>query len=129
MENDTKVRKKANKPLIIFVVILFVILFIVLIASGEKNDNNKIPDDTELLSYAQYVLDDMLKNPNYSYNTDDYNIVPPNESLRSKIEGEVEINSKVNDFIVIIEFVDNTYKEYDLEYLWVGGEVIYDSGS
>ena len=43
MENDTKVRKKANKPLIIFVVILFVILFIVLIASGEKMIITKSP--------------------------------------------------------------------------------------
>lgn len=70
----------------------------------------------EIMSYAQTVLDKKLGNPSYSHNENDYTIV--NTNLRYKIEGKVN-NEK---FWMIIEFVDDTYKEYDLISLQVGNK-------
>lgn len=85
----------------------------------EKN----IPSDIELMSYAQLVLEDNLNNPTYSRSTSDYTFI--STGLRCKIEGNVTINSISNKFYMIIEFIDNTYKEYDLISLQVGNETIY----
>lgn len=85
----------------------------------EKN----IPTDMELMSYAQLVLEDNLNNPTYSRSTSDYTFI--NTLLRYKIEGDVTVNSISNKFYMIIEFVDDTYKEYDLISLQVGNNIIY----
>lgn len=85
----------------------------------EKN----IPSDIELMSYAQLVLEDNLNNPTYSRSTSDYTFI--STGLRCKIEGNVTINSISNKFYMIIEFIDNTYKECDLISLQVGNETIY----
>lgn len=94
----------------------------------EKNNNTdieekNIPSDIELMSYAQLVLEDNLNNPTYSRSTSDYTFI--STGLRCKIEGNVTINSISNKFYMIIEFIDNTYKEYDLISLQVGNETIY----
>ena len=91
-------------------------------AKGNENKTNT-PTDMELMSYAQLVLDDNLNNPKYSRSTSDYKFIQTN--LRYKIEGNVEVNSISNKFYMIIEFTDETYKNYDLISLQVGNETIY----
>lgn len=90
-----------------------------------KENENKAnpPTDMELMSYAQLVLDDKLNKPKYSRSTSDYKFIQTN--LRYKIEGNVEVNSISNKFYMIIEFTDETYKNYDLISLQVGNETIY----
>lgn len=90
---------------------------------NENNTNTNTPTDMELMSYAQLVLDDNLNKPKYSRSTSDYKFVQTN--LRYKIEGNVEVNSTSNKFYMIIEFTDETYKNYDLKSLQVGNETIY----
>lgn len=84
-----------------------------------STNNTKVPDEIELMSYAQTVLKDNLTNPKYSSYKGDYNFIET--GLRYKIEG------KVNDerFWMIIQFVDDTYQEYDLISLQVGDERIF----
>lgn len=89
----------------------------------ENENKTNTPTDMELMSYAQLVLDDNLNNPKYSRSTSDYKFIQTN--LRYKIEGNVEINSISNKFYMIIEFTDETYKNYDLISLQVGNETIY----
>lgn len=95
--------------------------------TAEENKNNNTnattPTDMELMSYAQLVLDDNLNNPKYSRSTSDYKFIQTN--LRYKIEGTVTVNSTSNKFYMIIEFTDETYKNYDLISLQVGNETIY----
>jgi len=86
-------------------------------------EKNNTPIDMELMSYAQLVLEDNLNNPKYSRSTSDYTFITT--LLRTKIEGTVTVNSISNKFYMIIEFVDDTYKEYDLISLQVGNEIIY----
>ena len=90
---------------------------------NENNTNTNTPTDMELMSYARLVLDDNLNKPKYSRSTSDYKFVQTN--LRYKIEGNVEVNSTSNKFYMIIEFTDETYKNYDLISLQVGNETIY----
>lgn len=80
------------------------------------------PSNIDLMSYAQTILDDNLNNPKYSRNKTDYTFVKTN--LRYKIEGKVTINSENQKFYMIIQFVDNTYKKYDLISLQVGNKKI-----
>ena len=89
----------------------------------ENENKTNTPTDMELMSYAQLVLDDNLNNPKYSRSTSDYKFIQTN--LRYKIEGNVEVNSTSNKFYMIIEFTDETYKNYDLISLQVGNETIY----
>ena len=89
----------------------------------ENENKTNTPTDMELMSYAQLVLDDNLNNPKYSRSTSDYKFIQTN--LRYKIEGNVEANSTSNKFYMIIEFTDETYKNYDLISLQVGNETIY----
>lgn len=85
----------------------------------EGTENIKKPDEIELMSYAQTVLNDNLANPTYSRNKKDYKFI--GTGLRYKIEGKVNNEN----FYMIIEFVDDTYKEYDLISLQVGNEKVY----
>lgn len=89
----------------------------------ENENKTNTPTNMELMSYAQLVLDDNLNNPKYSRSTSDYKFIQTN--LRYKIEGNVEVNSISNKFYMIIEFTDETYKNYDLISLQVGNETIY----
>ncbi len=84
----------------------------------KTDDNSGTPSNIELMSYAQTVLDDNLSNPKYSSNKNDYNFVKT--GLRYKIEGKVN-NEK---FWLIIQFTDDTYKEYDLISLQIGNKTI-----
>ena len=92
-------------------------------STTENENNTNTPTDMELMSYAQLVLDDNLNNPKYSRSTSDYEFIQTN--LRYKIEGTVTVNSTSNKFYMIIEFTDDTYKNYNLISLQVGNETIY----
>ena len=85
----------------------------------KESKREEEPDEIELMSYAQTVLKDNLTNPTYSRNKKDYKFI--NTGLRYKIEGKVNNEN----FYMIIEFVDDTYKEYDLISLQVGNEKVY----
>ncbi len=117
-----------QKSILFFVPILLIILITLTGCSSSHISNNTIttssvPTDIELMSYTQTVLEDNLNNPSYSSNTSDYKFV--NTLLRYKIEGSVTENSVTDKFYMIIEFVDDTYKEYDLISLQVGNNIIY----
>lgn len=105
-----------------FITIGLIILICFFIFSKGNIENDKIekPDEIELMSYAQTVLDDNLINPKYSSYKKDYTFIN-NTELRYKIEGEVN-NEK---FWMIIEFIDDTYKDYNLISLQVGNNIIY----
>ena len=127
---DIEKRKKFNKKMMIVLIVLFTIIFglIALINSGDKEPDSKIPTDQELVSYAQVVVNDYFDNPSYPSLTEDYIIVPPSDTnLRSKIKGDVVINSNKETFQIIIEFVDSNFEQYDLKYFSLGNDVIYDS--
>lgn len=99
-------------------------IFVDTTSTAQSNSSeNSIPTNLEIMSYAQTVLDNNLQNPKYSSLTKDYTIVSTN--LRYKIEGNVTVNDNEEKFYMIIEFVDDTYKEYDLISLQVGSETIY----
>lgn len=124
---------KNEKFVILLGTIIIIIYFLVLYNgldnnSNIKNNNTTIqntentteisePSNLEIMSYSQTVLDEYVDNPSYSRDENDYNIIT-NTNLRYKIEGKVN-NEK---FWLIIEFTDNTYKEYDVISLQVGNE-------
>jgi hypothetical protein len=90
---------------------------------------SKGPDDIELMSYAQTVLENFFPECKYSRRKDEYTFV--NTNLRYKIEGEI---SKTKDetpekFYMIIAFTNEEYESYDLISLQVGDELIYESPS
>lgn len=101
-----------------FITIGLIVLLVIWLSSGENNTNKK-PNDVELMTYAQTVLKDNLSNPKYSSYKDDYTFV--DTGLRYKIEGKVNGEK----FWMIIEFTNDTYKEYDLISLQVGNDIIY----
>ncbi len=125
MEENKKQEVKQNDKsdysgLITFVII--VILGIIIwnwLGKTSNNDTettNGEPTNMEVMAYVQTVLDRELNNPSYSRREDDYNII--GTGLRYKIEGKV--NSEY--FWMIIQFTDNTYKEYELISLQVGNK-------
>lgn len=99
------------------------------VASDYSSSLSSGPDELELMSYSQTVLQDYFPNCKYSRNTSDYTFVKTN--LRYKIEGKVTVDSKHSeeDFYMIINFVNENYTSYDLISLQVGDEKIYDSSS
>lgn len=86
--------------------------------NNTTSNNSEVPSNVELMSYAQTVLKDNLSNPKYSSNKSDYNFI--RTGLRYKIEGKVNNEN----FWLIIQFTDDTYKEYDLISLQVGNKII-----
>lgn len=101
-------------------IVLFILLYNWMFADwGDESERNKEPDEVELMSYAQIVLEDNLYNPDYSSYKGDYEFV--GTGLRRKIEGKVNGEK----FWMIIEFTDETYEEYDLISLQVGNDKIY----
>ena len=117
-------KEKSQFAGILIALLIGIILAVVLFSTNltEKNESKK-PDEIELMSYAQTVLDDNLNNPIYSSYKKDYTFI--NTNLRYKIEGNVTTNNITNKFYMIIEFVDDSYKVYDLISLQVGNNMIY----
>lgn len=119
--------KKNTTGCLIALIIWGIIIFILIkmftgwwssLGNSSNKNSNKKPDEVELMTYAQLVLDDNLSNPKYSSYKKDYTFIET--GLRYKIEGKVN-NEK---FWMIIEFVDDSYKEYDLISLQVGNKKI-----
>lgn len=104
-------------------IIAFVIFFNSLGNNSKTTSSSSKPDDIELMSYAQTVLEDNLNNPKFSHYKGDYTFV--NTNLRYKIEGNVTIDNSKEKFYMVIEFIDDSYKEYDLISLQVGNKTIY----
>lgn len=91
-----------------------------------------IPADTELSAYAQTVLKDFYPNAKFSIRNSDYNFI--RTDLRYKIEGYFQESKDASDeqFALIIQFTDDSYTVYDLLYLQVGKDTIFndpDAGS
>lgn len=116
----------------IAIVFLGIILFICFkmitgwwdnLGDSSTTNKNKEPDNVELMSYVQTVLKDNLNSPKYSNYKGDYNFVKT--GLRYKIEGNVSVNGVQEKFYMVINFVDDTYQEYDLISLQVGSKKIY----
>lgn len=103
----------------VFIIIIIILYNIIFSAEETSTNENTEPDEIELMTYAQLVLEDELYNPEYSSYKGDYEFI--GTGLRRKIEGKVN-NEK---FWMIIEFVDDTYEQYDLISLQVGNNKIY----
>lgn len=84
-----------------------------------ETQEENTPGKLELMSYTQTVLNDYVSYPDYSSNTDDYEFI--STGLRYKIEGKVSGMK----FIIIFTFTDETYKEYDVNTLEIGGKNIF----
>lgn len=127
-ENKNTNNKISNTGCFIAIITIGIIIFIFfkvftiwLDGSGDnssKSTSNKKPDNIELMSYAQTVLEDNLSNPKYSSYKGDYVFITT--GLKYKIEGKVNNEN----FWMVIEFVDDKYKEYDLISLQVGNKKI-----
>jgi hypothetical protein len=104
---------------IVFIIICIGLYFCLFGSGGKENNTNKEPDDIELMSYAQTVLEDNLYKPDYSSYKGDYEFI--GTGLRRKIEGKVNGEK----FWMIIEFTDDTYEDYDLISLQIGNNKIY----
>ena len=128
--NNINIKEKSQKEKTQnTIAIIFLIIICILFCKFLSNDktshtsNNGKPDNVELMSYAQTVLKDNLSNPKYSSYKGDYTFIET--GLRYKIEGNVTVNNSNNKFYMIIEFDDNTYKDYTLISLQVGDKIIY----
>ncbi len=122
IENKSKVNSLSY---LIAFIILAIFFFLIwngisgIFNSSTESGESKEPGEIELMTYAQMVLKDNLSNPNYSSYKGDYEFI--GTGLRRKIEGKVN-NKK---FYMIIEFVDDTYEDFDLISLQVGNDIIY----
>lgn len=87
------------------------------------------PNEIELMTYAQTVLEDYYPNCEYSHNKADYKIVKTD--LRYKIEGEISVSKAAmpTPFYLIIQFTNEEYDTYDLISLQLDDEIIYDDNS
>lgn len=117
--NDKKANTYGCIMLIAMIAGIYIFFTIAFSSSSTPTSESNEPTDVEIVSYAQTVLDDNLTNPKYAYGTSDYTVI--GTGLRYKIEGKV--NSE--KFWMIIQFVDESYKEYDLISLQVGDNIIY----
>lgn len=121
-EAMNKIRKNTYLITFIFFVIIFFILWEIIVGNFDTSSTSAIkekPDEIELMSYAQTILKDNIYNPKYSSYKEEYNFIET--GLRYKIEGKVNNEN----FWIIIEFVDDTYKEYNLISLQIGNKKIY----
>lgn len=87
----------------------------------------KEPDEIELMTYAQTVLDDYFPECKYSRRKDEYTFIKTD--LRYKIEGNVSIDDFSEKFYMIIKFTNDDFEFYDLISLQIGDEIIYESSS
>lgn len=132
-KNETTNSNFSNRGCLIGLVVWGIIIFIAfkmltgwwdsLGNSSSRSGSGKKPDEIELMSYAQTVLKDNLNNPKYSSYKGDYTFI--NTGLRYKIEGNVTVNGNKDEFYMIIQFTNDTYKEYDLISLQVGNKKVY----
>lgn len=125
---ETSKGKNSNLGCIVFFILFAITVFFVWkIIFGNPSTStigkNGKPDEVELMTYAQTILDDNLSNPKYSSNKSDYTFVET--KLRYKIEGNVTENGIKQRFYMIIEFDDENYKDYKLISLQVGNNRIY----
>lgn len=91
-----------------------------------QKENNNLPSDIEIISYAQTVLEDYYPKCKLPSGVKEYEIT--NTSLRYKIEGEIHRTkeSVLEEFIMIIEFEDESCEAYSLVSLQIGSETIYE---
>lgn len=119
MNNNNIESKYKIIGFIAFIIICIVLYFCTFGSNSKENNTSKEPDEIELMTYAQMVLEDNLYKPDYSSYKGDYEFIKT--GLRYKIEGKVNGEK----FWMIIEFVDETYEEYDLISLQIGNNKIY----
>ncbi|MFR5876360.1 MAG: hypothetical protein ACLUFN_07710 [Eubacterium sp.] len=138
-QNNNRIPQTRNKGCLrVFVIVLVIILAITCIVKiSNKSDENardntiqnetiEIPDEVELITYSERVLEDEFGNAEFSW-LDYYNTVSPkNGSLKAKVEGSAYINDIKHQFTLIIEFTNETYKNYDVKYLQVDDTEIYN---
>lgn len=108
------------KKKLLLIITLFLIAFGIVACGDNDSDEPKTPDDIELMTYSQTVIDDYYPSAEYSKNKADYKFVQTN--LQYKIEGQISTDgvSENQDFYMIIEFTDDTFSEYDLVSFQVG---------
>lgn len=128
-DNVNKTNNYTTTGCLIFFILVVIIIFFAwkgisgVFSTDTSTSNEGKPDEIELMTYAQEVLKDNLSNPKYSSYKGDYTFVET--GFRYKIEGNVTENGSTEKFYMIIQFVDDTYKEYDLISLQVGNKKIY----
>lgn len=91
-----------------------------------QKENKDLPSDIEIISYAQTVLEDYYPKCKLPSGVKEYEIT--NTAFRYKIEGEMHRTkeSVLEEFVMIIEFEDESYEAYFLVSLQIGDDVIYE---
>lgn len=91
-----------------------------------QKENKDLPSDIEIISYAQTVLEDYYPKCKLPSGVKEYEIT--NTALRYKIEGEIHRTkeSVLEEFVMIIEFEDESCEAYFLVSLQIGSETIYE---
>lgn len=91
-----------------------------------QKENKDLPSDIEIISYAQTVLEDYYPKCKLPSGVKEYEIT--NTALRYKIEGEMHRTkeSVLEEFVMIIEFEDESCETYFLVSLQIGDDVIYE---
>lgn len=93
---------------------------------AKKEAEKNLPSDSEVIAYVQTVLKDYYPKCKFPFDTRDFTVI--NTSLRYKVEGEIHRTkeSVLEEFVIIIEFEDETYENYYLSYLQIGDDIIYE---
>ena len=108
--------------------IVFVIFAIFLISIINNSDNSSEQDSPDVIAAAKYVLTQEVTNAKTIYDESEYQVTEKmnGNELSYRIKGPVIVNNKSEEFYMIIEYEDNTYKNYKLKYLKVGNTEIYN---
>lgn len=96
----------------------------------QKESAANEPDNIELVSYAQTVIEEFYPDSKFPLNsTREYKVVKT--ALRYKIEGTFKEtkDASYEDFCMIIEFVDDKYETYDLISLQIGKTTIFEQSN
>lgn len=91
-----------------------------------QKENSNLPSDIEIISYVQTVLKDYYPKCELPSGVKEYEIV--NTDLRYKIEGEIHRTKEyvLEEFVMIIEFEDESCETYSLVSLQIGSDTIYE---
>lgn len=91
-----------------------------------QKENKDLPSDIEIISYVQTVLKDYYPKCELPSGVKEYEIV--NTALHYKIEGEIHRTkeSVLEEFVMIIEFEDESCETYSLVSLQIGSDTIYE---
>lgn len=104
------------------IIVCIILLVIVATFKPSSESSGESEGEPEALAYAQLAVLSVYPHAEIEYGSRNYTIT--NTLLRYKVEGKAVIYGRTVDTLVIIEFSDDSYDEYMVDYLQIGKEVI-----